>query len=113
MKKHLYYEVEPEDKKRVNSLVKRYVDLVGHLPMEAERILPAAYEKNFDSKTIHNYDKAFNVMEEMLGRINMKRSGCDAITDMSLRSLYREIRAEEECLSAIFQEFEAIGIYVD
>lgn len=119
MKKHLYYEVLPEDKERVTDLAERYVKLVGHLPIGMERILPAAYDKDFTDKTIHNYGKAFNVMEEMLGQINIAKgeSKLQFPTERKkfteLQDLYNDIRAEQNYLTSIFREFEGLNIYTD
>ena len=115
MEKCLYYKSTAEDKERAKELVKEFVSLVGHLPMGMERILTAAYEKDFTKDTIYTYDKAWHVLENMAAEANKKRFSIytSQMEALALCPLYNSLQAEMNYLSGIFREFEQIGIYVD
>ena len=115
MEKCLYYKSTADDKERIKDIVNSYIELVGHLPSDQERLIPQAYELDFTPDRIKVYNVAWNLLEEMLGRINMKKFSIytSGVDELALRDLYQRVRAEQSRLSGIFREFEQMGIYVD
>ena len=114
MKKHVYYETTKEDKELIIEFIRRFNGLVGHLPDGEEDVLKLIYGSDFNPATIHAYNKAWHILEKMLGMLNEAKYRPGLLTQRNaLESLYIDIRAHQNDLSDIFKEFEAEGIYVD
>lgn len=114
MNKKLYYQVTDDDKVRVQSIVDKFNELVGGPLRDRTSLILAVYETDFTESTIHGYDEAWHIMENMLMDVNVaKLTTYSQSVREALSGLYYDIRLEQSILSGIFREFEQMGIYCD
>ena len=105
MTQHIWYEVTPTDVVRIKKLMKQYRSLVGFTKGVSEADVLEAYQGNIVPDTAHLLVTAHDTIEEMIRMVDQYKKIADAVTDMSLRSLRRELRNEQERLATVINAF--------